>query len=264
VVVGDDLASYLDKTHKHGLETKDLKALEERYKDIPANIPATAPMVNKQIWDKLPKPIKDGDKRDKAIQSLGVTALCPLLDVIDTLTEAVSQNKAIQPEEAEALLKKTVDSANLLTLENRMVSLNRRERIKPSLAPKFGKLCSEENPIGQTQLFGENLEERVKTLNEEKDINIMKASPSTSSGHQGRSPRYKPYELPARRYGSSGAGAGPSYGNLTKVKQALSRLPFLGRLPASSSNYTPRRQQQQQRQGQKKASPARRPYHQRR
>jgi hypothetical protein len=106
VVVGDDLASYLDKTHKHGLETKDLKALEERYKDIPANIPATAPMVNKQIWDKLPKPIKDGDKRDKAIQSLGVTTLCPLLDVIDTLTEAVSQNKAIQPEEAEALLKK--------------------------------------------------------------------------------------------------------------------------------------------------------------
>jgi hypothetical protein len=63
VLVGDDLASYLDKTHKHGLETKDLKALEERYKDIPANIPATAPMVNKQIWDKLPKPIKDGDTR---------------------------------------------------------------------------------------------------------------------------------------------------------------------------------------------------------
>lgn len=92
VLVGDGLASYLQKTHRHGLESKDLKALEERYK-IPTNMPASAPIINKNIWEKLPKELKDADKKDKAVQALGVTALCPLLSVVETLTKAVGDNQ---------------------------------------------------------------------------------------------------------------------------------------------------------------------------
>jgi hypothetical protein len=159
MLVGDGLASYLQKTHRHSLESKDIKALEERYK-IPTNMPASAPIINKNIWEKLPKELKDADKKDKAVQALGVTALCPLLSVVETLTKAVGDNQPILPAEAEAMLKKAVDSAKLMTLANRMASQNRRERIKPCLEAKFAKLCEPENPVGST-LFGDTLEETI-------------------------------------------------------------------------------------------------------
>jgi hypothetical protein len=85
----------------------------------------------------------------------------------------------------------------------------------------------------------------------------MKQAPSTSAGHHSsvRTRRFKPYDR------ARGQNSSTFQSNQQKVKLALGRVPFLGRLPASKNNNPYGRQYQQQ--GQKKATLARRPFYHR-
>lgn len=245
VMVGDALAQFLKKTHAMGLDAKDVRALEERYNLLPLNVPIAAPKINDCIWDNLQKDVKDADKKERAIQKRGISALCPLLEVCDSLATAVRGKEGLTADQTTSLLKKALDSANLLTLGNREISLNRRENIKPYMAQKYVKLCDADTPIGRSFLFGDNLQETVKNMKDEPPSLVKEV---TTASQQSRSQRrYKPYNN-----GRHAHSKGSYQGAFNKFKQAFTRLPFLGR--QSGPNGNPHRAPYQQRQNYKPAS----------
>ena len=198
-------------TTVQGLQPAQLKEMHDSY-HLPPNVNLFVPPVDKPTFERLPKTAQQQDiKLQKWQQSLH-HGLLPVLHACSNVATAVEKGEGLSADDTRTVLKQLVDSISLLQHANFSFNQVRREGLKPHLDPKFAPLCKPENPTGAT-LFGDNLEEQVRKLNDPQSISLVKP---TDTGR----PRFSPYSTSAS-FRRTSKGFDPNW------RSNIKKLPFL-------------------------------------
>ena len=142
--------------------------------------------MNSEIWSSVPGNAKSNDTALQKIQSHLVKNVTAVTSVIDKLNkikgEVTSENFDVDD-----IIKTLVDAVAFSGSANRAIVRKRKEAVKFCLAPKFQKLCAKDD-FTPTSLFGENLAQNVKEINDFGKItkDIAKPGPSNQSGFSQR------------------------------------------------------------------------------
>lgn len=192
--LGSAVDSELAKTVNKGLsvnvdhKSDTVKTLMEKY-SRPENCDyLEVPKVAKSIWTskQTNKDVKDSDKCLQRAQNYLTKGLTPLVLIMNKTLQAES-------EDAEELFELALDSFKLLAHSHRDLSNQRKRLLMPAISSKFKSLCGESMPITPTQLFGEDLTQQIKDIEESSKIcnklsyNKWKGSKSKQSSQKGES-----------------------------------------------------------------------------
>ena len=167
--VKTDLAELTNKSLRAKPKEEKHKALMQKHKR-PENIDyLQVPMCNEQIWNQLKRETKLTDHLLQKAQKTYSQVLVPVIKAMEIL-KTESNND----------LKEMVGDAFKL-LSNAMSTTNksRIERIKKDIAPMYRSICG--NEPSATKLFGDRLQEQIKSIKENKSTLSV---PATSSKAQ--------------------------------------------------------------------------------
>ena len=121
----------------------------------PSNVDIFVPLVNMEIWKKLPHFVKGKDQKLPSMQNSIEIAASAVVQMADVL-----QGLSIPATASWQLLQLATDAIALFGYSNQQMSIRRRELIKPSLKAEYALLTNETTPITK-QLFGDNLEKAL-------------------------------------------------------------------------------------------------------
>jgi hypothetical protein len=148
---------------------------EEKRKQIltkhprPENVKVQSPRVNKGIWKSLRKSTKDADVMLQTIQTKTSEAMYPLLKMMEVLGNAKSSKSVLLPEEVGTMLSLANDTYIALQMTITDISYKRRLQMKYEINEDYRELCHADNPVTE-QLFGDDLDTQVKTLENESKV----------------------------------------------------------------------------------------------
>lgn len=163
--------SEIAKTVNKGLSTsvehksEKIKKLMDKY-DRPENCEfIDVPKVAKSIWTskQTAKEVKESDKSLQRTQSYLTKGLIPLVQIMNKTLNA-------ETEEAEEIFDMALDAFKLLAHSHRDLSSQRKRLLMPAISGKFRSLCGDSTPITPTQLFGEDLTQQIKDIEERSKI----------------------------------------------------------------------------------------------
>ena len=155
----------MNKSLRCSPDANKLQALIERNKR-PENVTnLQVPRVDSFLWDQLKGGTKSLDvAKQKTISALN-QALVPLIRALDHIAGNSSPDVVT--------LKNYIgDSVKLMCGEVHKINMQRRDTIKQELFPKFKTLCSEDQPISATGLFGDDLADKSKSLDTSKSVQM--------------------------------------------------------------------------------------------
>lgn len=165
--VGPEVNTELAKTVNKGLsvsvdhKSETNRKLLDKY-DRPANCQfLDVPKVAKTIWTskQTGKEVKDADKSLQRTQLYMTKGLIPLVQIMNKTLEA-------ETEEAEEIFELALDSFKLLSQSHRDLSTQRKKLLTPAISSKYRSLCTDSTPITPTQLFGDDLTQQIKDIDE--------------------------------------------------------------------------------------------------
>lgn len=154
-MVNKGLGSVLD--HK----TEGLKELLNKY-ERPENCEyLEVPKVAKSIWTSRDtgKEIKDSDKLFQRTQTYLTKGLMPLVQIMHKTINSES-------EEQEEIFDLALDSFTLLAHAHKDLSCQRKRLLIPAISSQYKALCGDNKSITATELFGEDLSEQIKKIEE--------------------------------------------------------------------------------------------------
>ena len=142
------------------------------------------PRVTKSIWTskQTGKEIKDSDKLLQQTQNYLTHGMLPLVQIMDTLMKSESRD-------AEHIFDLALDSYKLFVIAHKDFSILRKCMLNPAIAGKYKGLCGESTPIRATQLFGEDLEQQIKDIEQSNKICNKLSWTDKEKGYQSRGPR---------------------------------------------------------------------------
>ncbi|XP_067654424.1 uncharacterized protein [Haliotis asinina] len=201
---GADILSELAKSINDGLakspNMEKLKPLMDKYKRPRNTELLVVPRVNEEIWNGARPHTRGRDLKLQQTQGLLVKTAIPLVELMNTLMNAVMQKQAVNPKE---LLAKTKDSLRLLMGVHTDINVKRRENFKPDLQGPYKRLCAR-GIATTTKLFGDELSKTIKDINESKELSRKLHGDKTPKGgfqqsfRGGLGNRYKPYDISFR------------------------------------------------------------------
>lgn len=161
--IDTELAKMINKglgsTLDHKSET--IKSLLNKY-ERPENCEyLDIPKVARSIWTsrQTAKNIKDSDKLLQRTQMYLTKGLVPLVGIMNKTFHGES-------EESEETFDMAVDVFSLLAHSHRDLSYQRKRMLMPAISAKYKGLCGDSTAITATQLFGEDLSEQIKDIDE--------------------------------------------------------------------------------------------------
>ena len=145
---------------------------------------------NTEIWNNLNSAQRGADLSFQKTQTILGKSTSALLEIADLLTQKPhDDNKLIMP--------KIVDAIGLMGKANQSLNKKRREALKYALPNKMQKIIYNV-PTEASELFGDKLDKRIKTITAAN--NALTKSTYGSSSSSSSSYRYKPYNKPSNVY----------------------------------------------------------------
>ena len=175
----------------------------------PENCPSLlVPQVNQELWENLPFGSKCKDLALQRIQQTTVKSSTAVVQLIDLLLIAKNTPAQLKIDE---ILRLAFDSLLLSTNALHEISARRKEQIRPELDKQYQRICGRQLPISK-HLFGEDLSQAIKDLNETQKLTARVLSRSRGRGgfpasRSGYFPRPKG-KFSARASSKNGRGGG--------------------------------------------------------
>ena len=168
--------------HKEETQIKDL--LKKWLK--PNNCEFNVPGVNPEIWKVMKNHQQTQDVKSQKVQELLMTVIVTLVTVADS---TLSNKGDLHRGDSSNNLSMILESITLL-LE---VHHERREAIRPSLKDEFSPLCSKNAKPSNDLLFGDNLDEQIKQLQNKRNLGSSLCKPTRNENKGTYRNRYRPY-----------------------------------------------------------------------
>ena len=153
------------------------------------------PKMNQEIWNSIPSYSKKHDLDLQKAQLNLVKGVIPVGQLIDQLyaVKGKLSNESFDVDEA---IRSLVDTIGFVGAANCAIVQKRKSLLRPKLAPKFQKLCSS-SEFSSDSLFGKDLAQEVKTINEMGKLTQDITKPGTSgyvppSSYRGRGRGFVP------------------------------------------------------------------------
>ena len=163
--LNEKIAQVLDNILASGLSEH---VLTKRKEDIkrPENCKLLrVTKVNTEIWDIAQKTTRSMDARIQKLQETLIKGLTPLAYLTGKVGETV-ENQAPLPA-PEEIWESLTRSVLLIAAANHELNMCRRDLFKVDLDTNYKTICSSKEPVG-SELFGDDLTERLKTVKESK------------------------------------------------------------------------------------------------
>ena len=192
--INEELAGIVEKMLKNKLTEDKAKELLAKYLR-PENVPTLAnPRVNAHIWAKLKEPTRKADIRLSHVGEKLVKGVIGSTKVANQLFDLKSKVLGDTRKEVKSIMRTALDTVRLGAAAVHELSQKRRQALKPDLHPSYRGLCSAPKEEG-TELFGNNLNDRIKELPE---VNRMGSKVADHGGRYNRG-RYSSYPSSKRR-----------------------------------------------------------------
>ena len=130
------------------------------------------------------------DVKLQKVQELLMTAIVPLVTVADS---TLSNKGDLHRGDSGNNLSMILESITLLLEVHHELNLRRREAIRPSLKDEFRPLCSKNTKPSNDLLFGDNLDEQIKQLQNKRNLGSSLCKPSRDKNKGTYRNRYQPY-----------------------------------------------------------------------
>ena len=157
------LAQLVNKLVSSKMTEERAKEKEQQYR-VPKNVQfATAPRINKPIWESM-KPYTRS--LDGKMQSIHKNVLKSALPVAKVMEELYENRETPDKIDINAMITTLADSLNFVGSANVGLVKARKALIKNDLPNNMQGLCQETDEISASYLFGDNLNARIKEVTE--------------------------------------------------------------------------------------------------
>ena len=157
--VPDKLALFVNKIWQKGRDPETFKTTMAKH-PRPENLVMQKVEVNPEALSSLGHVAKSRDAKLKSVQAGLATATVPAVKIAE---QALGKNDL----DKKQVLDLAVDSVTLLANVNEVVNQVRRDSMRPGMQTKFQELCRVPETEDTTkQLFGNNLQERIKVASQ--------------------------------------------------------------------------------------------------
>jgi len=181
--VGPPLPETWKKVFNGRFSTKlEYKALQERMDAHrrPANCSElNVPLINKEVWQKLPPQAKKADLKVAQTQRALIKAACALAPVAGSLRQKEH-------------IDNTIDTLALIGHATRELSGMRKSLLRPFMG-NLRSLCDEGHTEVTTQLFGDDLPASIKALREFERIGTAVGGRGNPSYRTNSNTRHQPF-----------------------------------------------------------------------
>ena len=157
--VKEAVANFVKKAFAKPVKGDVVKKLKDSMK-VPENLDCLlVPRLNVPIYVKVPADVKNRDRASQDNQATFMKVVSALVKITDVLGEHETEGQWIQD-----TMKLAADAITVsASLQNSWLK-TRREIIKNSLPEDFKRLTAEEVPLTAKNLFGDDLEGSIKSL----------------------------------------------------------------------------------------------------
>ena len=157
--VPDKLALFVNKIWRKGRDPETFKITMAKH-PRPENLVMQKVEVNPEVLSSLGRVAKSRDAKLKSVQAGLARATVPAVKIAE---QALRKNDL----DKKQVLDLAVDSVTLLANVNKVVNQVRRDSMRPGMQAKFQELCRVPETEDTTkQLFGNNLQERIKVASQ--------------------------------------------------------------------------------------------------
>ena len=181
--VKEYVAAFVNKAFTKPLKGDNMQKLKDKF-PAPSNIDCLdVPRANGPIYLKLCATAKNKDRAIQENQAIFMRVVSALVKVTDTLAEHEKEGEWVKD-----TMKVSTDAITLAASLKKEWLKSRREDIKPSLPDDFKSLASEDIPLNAKNLFGDDLEGSIKTVeNTNKIAKKMEAPTKKRPANQNKS-----------------------------------------------------------------------------
>ena len=207
--ISEKIANVLNNILASGLHEQATKRRKENI-HRPTNSKLLAQTrVNPEIWDIAKKQTRSMDARLQALQDTLIKGLIPLADMTGKVGESLDSDAAMPTKET--LWEALSNSLLLVAAANHSLNICRRDLFKTDLDDSYKALCNNKHPIG-SELFGDDLAERLKTVTESNKAakQLTRTTKSSSQKYKGPSKSFLGQggrnQRPFNQYNNHGRG----------------------------------------------------------
>ena len=172
--LADSVNEHWDAGNARDFTKEVLKPLYAKY-PVPSNTHLHKVSLNDQLMDTIPKFVRSKDLRVKSIQTAISRAAVPMTTIVQELLTKPTPDK-------QKLVDTAFDSLSMLAGANAGVNNIRRENLRSSLQGKYVSLVSKKVPAESKLLFGEDLTDKIKAVNQADRITITRGRPYAGRG----------------------------------------------------------------------------------
>lgn len=194
-------------------------ALKQRTESVlvPENLPCLGDLpVNTEIFNTLPGSTRSTDKGLQYVHKVMTKGITTLVNVTDSVMTAHAKKKSLPS--TQVMLKQLMDGLGLLMAANHQLHRERRRIIQPELKDIYKDLAKKDNPI-EGNLFGPDLAQQVKELDEKRKVSFTLTKPHSSKGNKKHSNIFKKSNKNFSGYGSNKNGSGYTYNKVPFLDQ---------------------------------------------
>ena len=178
--VKDHVAAFVKKAFTKPPKEDGLKRLKDKF-PAPSNIDCLdVPRANEPIYIKLSATAKNKDKAIQDNQAIFMRVVCAMVHITDTLAEHEKEGEWIKD-----IMKVSTDAITLAASLKEDWLKARRDDIKPALPDDFKRLAAVNVPLNSKNLFGDDLEGSIKTVENTNKI-AKKMDSGKKKPNQGR------------------------------------------------------------------------------
>ena len=123
------------------------------------------PKINNEIWSIMYQS-KQKDITVQKMQKTLITALVPVINVVEKLVSADQKNQNLDTDE---IVTDLMDAVSLMANVSQEISYRRRESIRQDIGEKYTELWSRQTPI-TGKLFGDDVDEEIKRIDKTKNL----------------------------------------------------------------------------------------------
>jgi hypothetical protein len=167
------------------------------------------------------------DARLQSLQDTLVKGLIPLADITGKVGESIDNGGDLLPKDV--LWENVSNSLLLVTAANHSLNICRRDMFKSDLDDKYKVLCNNKQSVG-SELFGDDLAERLKTVTESNKAAKQLTKTKATSSKKGSKPflsqggrNRRPY--PHNNYQNSYATGSYQRTNRHSRKESVKTIP---------------------------------------
>ena len=186
--INDKLVSIVNKLHAEPKEETQIKDLLKKWPK-PSNCELNVPRVNPEIWKVMQNHQQTQDVKLQKVQELLITAIVPLVTVADS---TLSNKGDLHSGDSGNNLSMILESITLILEVHHELNLRRREAIRPYLKDEFRPLCSKNTKPSNDLLFGDNLDEQIKQLQNKRNLGSSLCKPSRDKNKGTYRNKYQP------------------------------------------------------------------------